>query len=151
MSDSIKSVITYYISVQIFSFWVSFLEVWEIFDLLPPLTPRVPENGSVIIYFHLLSSYHFTGNDKFLIKNRWETNLSKIILKILVLDLSNKRFIHTWGPICSLDADLKIISKSISDKLKRFYHIWYSHNKQSMLKTICCWNRKINIWYYRIC
>ena len=40
MSDSIKSVITYYISVQIFSFWVSFLEVWEIFDLFAPTDPK---------------------------------------------------------------------------------------------------------------
>ena len=42
MSDSIKSVIKSYISVQISNFWVSFLEEWVIFDLFA----SVPQNES---------------------------------------------------------------------------------------------------------
>ena len=52
MSDSIKSVIKYYISVQIFSFWVSFLEVWEIFDFF---VPTVPKGARKRVSYHLFS------------------------------------------------------------------------------------------------
>ena len=39
MSDNIKSAIKNYISVQVSSFWVSFLEDRGIFDLFAPTDP----------------------------------------------------------------------------------------------------------------
>ena len=39
MNDSIKSVVRNYISVQMLSFYESFLERWVIFDLFDPQLP----------------------------------------------------------------------------------------------------------------
>ena len=141
MSDSIKFEIKTYISVQSFSFWVSFLKGWTIFDLFafhwPLGCPKTDQKMSfdknklhdhiphselcIYVKFQLLgiilleNGEFETPFDSLLIpgvykitfawatalaikqfwkiilrsiKNCWETNFSKIIQKVLVLDLS---------------------------------------------------------------
>ena len=59
-----------------------------------------------------------------------------IINKLIEKKDRDKRSIKNWRPISLLNVDLKIISKSLSEKLKKiYYQIYYHHNKLHMLKT----------------
>ena len=57
------------------------------------------------------------------------------IIKLIEKKDRDKRFIKNWRPISLLNVDLKIISKALSEKLKKVFPDLISSQQTRMLKT----------------
>ena len=58
------------------------------------------------------------------------------IIKLIEKKYRDKRFIKNWRPISLFNVDLKIISKALSDKLKKVLpDLIYSRKKPRLLQT----------------
>ena len=69
-------------------------------------------------------------------KGHLSTSYILAIIKLIEKKGRHKRFIQNWRPISFLNSNLKIISKALSEKLKKVLpDLISSHCKQGMLKT----------------